>query len=160
MNLINQLTRLQSSILCNCNGCFTTLHTLFYKFYTIILLSVHPFQFTDPRKGVTSWRSSAPETTSWLNNAMQRRKFSYTSWLLKRRRTLKMDEISGDFFYNKTIIINSQIIKMVIKYINLTLSKKENSLNTPCFPAAAKDWSLVQEYFIFFWKRKKIFLNY
>lgn len=44
-------------------------------------------QSTYPRKGVTSCSSSAPETTSWLNKAMQRRKFSYTSWLLKKRRT-------------------------------------------------------------------------
>lgn len=36
-----------------------------------------------------------------------------------------------------------------------TLSKKENSLNTPCLPTEAKDWSLVQEYFIFFCKKEK-----
>lgn len=53
------------------------------------------FPSTHPRKGVTSCSSSAPETTSWLNKAMQRRKFSYTSWLLNRRRTWMMWGLTG-----------------------------------------------------------------
>lgn len=41
----------------------------------------------------------------------------------------------------------------------LTLSKKENSRKTPCLPTEAKDWSLVQEYFIFFCNKIKKSMN-
>lgn len=42
---------------------------------------------THPRNGLTSCSSSEPDTSSWLKSAMQRRKFSYTSWLFSTLRT-------------------------------------------------------------------------
>lgn len=88
-------TRLDITVytFCPCNYC-ASMFLISSSNFTHLFSSII-FPSTHPRKGVTSCSSSAPETTSWLNKAMQRRKFSYTSWLLNRRRTWMMWGLTG-----------------------------------------------------------------